>query len=196
MAKQNVSVQFTEQGSENAGGKRFIKLNFIYRNNYHNMCMHPAKCCRSGFVFLHSDLLHTISTILPARAGPLLSWLSTVSSCRWILQSYGRCLELVTAIHSCVQNAFLRKLFPWRGMPRGSTVPVLRWGAAGRLGLQPCAAAAAAAPSPAAPFLQADRATFAQGDASKTFGMAALCQGKASLPPGVAFLGFLSLQLP
>lgn len=80
MAKQNVSVQFTEQGSENAGGKRFIKLNFIYRNNYHNMCMHPAKCCRSGFVFLHGDLLHIIPTTLPgqlrtsqARAAPLLA---------------------------------------------------------------------------------------------------------------------------
>lgn len=40
MAKQNVSVQFNEQRSEKAGGKRFIKLDFIYRNNHHNRYMH------------------------------------------------------------------------------------------------------------------------------------------------------------
>lgn len=40
MTQQNVSIQFTEQRNEKAGGGRFIKLEFIYRNNHHNVYMH------------------------------------------------------------------------------------------------------------------------------------------------------------
>lgn len=91
MAKQNVSVQFTEQGSENAGGKRFIKLNFIYRNNYHNMCMHAAKCCRSGLVFLHSVPTIVPGHLLPpspTRAAPLVAEPPRPSRCilQWCWQ--------------------------------------------------------------------------------------------------------------
>lgn len=60
MDEQNFSIQFTEQRSEKAGGKRFIKLDFIYRNNHHHTYTHWTKCYISDFVFLHNDLLHII----------------------------------------------------------------------------------------------------------------------------------------
>lgn len=104
MAKQNVSVQFNEQRSEKAGGKRFIKLDFIYRNNHHNRYMHWANCYNSEFVFLHDCLLHTIHLIFPGHLWTILSgkvaeYSFLASVVFYSVNATTRCLELMMSIH-------------------------------------------------------------------------------------------------
>lgn len=130
----------------------------------------------------------------PARPGLLLCWLSTISLCHCILQCHWQMSETDNNHPLLVfEIIFWEHDSPEEKCLVGPVLPEPRWGHLGPWVLCWCC--------PYSLCLELQRAISPlwnrRGTSAwwATFGMAALCHEKASIPPAVAFPDYLSLEL-
>lgn len=146
-----------------------------------------------------------VTSFLPAQPG-LLRWrLSHLVHLAAFYSGAGRRLKWITTIPFLCAESFSEEVIPLRGNPCGSFLQRSStglWGAAyGLCWCCPCWGRLFSFPGPKShvstlPALCSSSAApdCAQPDASKAFGMAALCQRKASIPP--SWSGIPSFPLP